>query len=321
MQPSPVAAARLLRQVLGAGLDDERLRKLSNQIDSSRHVRMLKEEQRKDGGWGAFHSRSATSKQKIPSTEFAVERALSLGLGAEHTILAKAGDYILSVMLGERRFPDDHEKNDRWPTGMRLFLASTLSLIDPLHEVLEEDRALWREIAMRTFRSGAYSEHDEIQAHASLTGATVRDSYLVINNRYALTLLGSVPDLLPDDTEEALLSWLWQHGRGIGYLEMPLSQPPPLSRPGPLDRWFASLETLIRLFPSSVDRIAGWIDWIWKKQEDDGFWDFGPRPASSTLLPLADDWRRRRQRQIDWSTRVLLLAVSCARAGVQDSGR
>jgi hypothetical protein len=314
MQPSPVAHLRLLREVLMLDPNHETIRAASKQLEQSRHVRLLRHEQRQDGGWGAFHSRSTASKQKTPSTEVAVERAICLGLNREHGILIKAKEYILSIMRGEIRFPDYHEKNDRWPTGMRMILASTLSLIDPSHEILDEDRALWREIAIRTFQSGTYSEDEEIHAHKSLTGATVKDSYLVINNRYALNILGSKSNLLPPAVEDALLAWLWHHDQGIGYLGMPLAAEPPLSKPGATDRWFASMELLLRLFPRSVNRIAGWIEWMWKRQADDGLWDFGPRLGASTFLPLADDWRQRKQRRIDWSTRVLLLAASCARA-------
>jgi hypothetical protein len=197
---------------------------------------------------------------------------------------------------------------------MRLFLASTLSRIDPSHEILEQDRALWREIAMGTFRSGSYSSEDEAQAHASLTGASVKDSYLVINNRYALNVLGSKRDLLPAAVEDSLLAWLQQHDRGIGYLDTPLGKLPSLSKPSPLDRWFTSLEMVVRLFPRSAHSWDVWIDWIWSQQDSAGLWDFGPRSPSSTFFPLADDWRRKNQRRIDWSTRVLLLAASHAKA-------
>jgi hypothetical protein len=302
MGPSPAAILRLQRIVLEVEPDREALEA------GSRQVRILMDEQRSDGSWGPFHSRDTSSKQTIVTTETGVERALCLGLEQDHPVLARARDYILSIMRGRIRFPDHHEKNDRWPTGMRLFLASTLARIDPSHKILEQDRSLWREIATRTFRSGSYSEEDEIQAHASLTGASVRNSYLVLNNRYALNVLGSRRNLLPPAVEDSLLAWLWQHDRGIGYLDIPLGKTPPLTKAGPLDRWFSSLELLLRNFPRSARRLAVWIDWIWDQQDVDGLWDFGPRSPSSIFFPLADDWRRREQRRMDWSTRVLLLA-------------
>lgn len=314
MNPSPVVKLRLLRDVLHVPTDHAQLQSVSSLIDQSRQVQLLIEEQRNDGGWGAFHSRSSTSKQKTASTEVAVERAINLGLGQDHPTLERAKEYILSIMRGENRFPDYHEKNDRWATGMRLFLASTLSLIDPQNEELEADRELWREIAIQTFRSGTYSERDEIQAHKELTGASVKNSYLKINNRYSLNVLGSKAELLPMEVERALLNWICDYEGGIGYLEIPLSAEPPLTKPGPIDRWFASLEMMSRLFRQSVQYLAGHIDWIWDQQDRDGLWDFGPRATTSILLPLADSWRAKGSRRIDWSTRVLLLVSSQLRA-------
>jgi hypothetical protein len=306
MRASPVASLRLKREILALEPDQTKVE------NHSRQVRLLMDEQRTDGSWGTFHSRDTSAKQRITTTEAGVERAICLGLDQNHPVLTRARDYIQSIMLGRIPFPDYHEKNDRWPTGMRLFLASTLARIDPSHKILEEDRSLWREIAMRTFHSGEYSEEDEILAHAALTGASVRNSYLVINNRYALNVLGSRRALLPPTIEESLLAWLWQHDRGIGYLDMPFGKTPSLKKPGSLDRWFSSLELLLRTFPRSAPRLAVWIGWIWDQQDDDGLWDFGPRSPSSDFLPLADDWRRREQRRIDWSTRVLLLANTLA---------
>ena len=272
----------------------------------SRWVRELAEEQRSDGGWGPFHSRSTLLKQRIPSTEVGVERALALGLDASHPILTEAREYIVAVMRGDLAFPDYHEKNDRWATGMRLFLASTLSLIEPEHPALDEDRELWSEIAKRTFRSGTYDEQDEIDAHAELTGATVKDSYLLIGGRYQLSILGSKAGLLTSETEDALLRWLWERPQGIGYLGIPLSEPPP-AKPGPFDRWLASLELVARCFPSRAEFAAPAIEWLWDRRNGEAFWDFGPRPAASSFLPLSDNWRHRKDRAFDWTTRILLL--------------
>jgi hypothetical protein len=209
-------------------------------------------------------------------------------------------------MHGETPFPDYHEKNDRWQTGMRLFLASTLSLIHPNHAELDKDRALWHAIAKQTFQSGEYKEDDEIKAHAELTGATVKDSYLVLNNKYQLNILGSIPGTLSRELEEALLKWLWERDDGIGYLGIPLNCEPP-SKAGQFDRWLASLELLAQSFPSWVSFAGPSIEWIWEHRNEQGYWDFGTRPNSISNLPLSDHWRRKDNRIFDWSTRVLVL--------------
>jgi len=302
-----VVRYRLLRDVLRRPAKDPEMTQARADLAGSRCIRELADEQWEDGGWGAFHSRSTRLKQKIASTEVGVERALALGLDASHPILQKASQYLLAIMQGKLAFPDYHEKNDRWQTGMRLFLASTLSLIQPGHPILDEDRRLWLEIARRTFQSGRYSAEDEIQAHAALTGATVKDSYLVLSNRYQLNILGSIPGLLPHPLELALLDWLWNRPDGIGYLCVPLNRRPPVGKPGPFGRWLASLEMLSRLFPAWVSFAQGSIEWLWAQRNEQGFWDFGPRPGSLSYFPLSDSWKTKQVRAFDWTTRILVL--------------
>jgi len=309
----PVVRYRLLRDVLCRPTGDAQLVQARKRLEESRRVRELAAEQWEDGSWGAFHSMNTRRRQKVPTTEVGVERALALGLDRMHPILQKASRYIVEAMVGERTFPDYHEKNDRWPTGMRLFLASTLSRIQPDHPLLDEDRRLWLKIARRAFRSGEYREEDEIGAHAELTGATVKDSYLVLNGRYQLNILGSIPGLLSEELERALLRWLWSRPDGIGYLNVLLSAPPPCGVPGPFDRWLASVESLARLFPAWVRFARPSVDWLWAQRDDQGFWDLGPRPTFASYLPLSDSWRRRQDRVFDWTTRVLaLLRAHCA---------
>lgn len=304
--PSPVVRLRLLRDVLRRPRGEVEVEQARANLDASRCVRELESEQRADGGWGAFHSRSATRRQKIPSTEVGVERALALGLDASHPILRNARAHIVGIMQGAREFPDYQEKNDRWQTGMRLFLASTLSLIQPDHPILNEDRKLWGEIARRTFQSGRYRAQDEIAAHAALTGATVQNSYLVINGRYQLILLGAIPGTLSREIERALLDWVWKNPNGIGYLEMPLHDPPP-QKPGQCDRWLASLEILARGFPGWAEWAQPAIQWLWQHRDARGYWDFGARSRASADLPLSDSWRAKQNRAFDWATRVLIL--------------
>ncbi|MCI0521026.1 MAG: hypothetical protein L0Z70_12335 [Chloroflexi bacterium] len=302
--PGAASRCRLLRDALRRPAEE--LGEARAALEGSRWVQELAREQRADGGWGAFHSRSTKEKQKTASTEVGVERALALGLDAAHPILSRAGAYLRALLEGRIPFPDYHEKNDRWPTGMCLFQAATYSLIDPVSSLLDGDRALWGEIARRTFRSGEYREADEIRAHAELTGATVQGSYLRLNNRYALNLLGSPAGAISGELTARLLDWLWRLPEGIGYLGAPLNQPPPRSG-GVVERWLASHEMLARLFPGRTAQADAAMEWLWRQQNAAGRWDFGPRPGSRVYLPLSDDWRDPRRREEDWSTRVLCL--------------
>ncbi|MEW6093489.1 MAG: hypothetical protein AB1531_05940 [Chloroflexota bacterium] len=304
--PGPVVRYRLLRDVLRRPPADAELQQAKANLDGDTCVQKLGNEQWTDGGWGAFHSRSTKLKQVVPSTEVGVERALALGLDLSHPILKRAHVYLLAILEGKIPIPDYAEKNDRWPTGVRLFPASTLSLIEPSHPILDSDRELWRSIAQHTFRSGRYSAEDEIEVHKRLTGATVKDSYLVLSSRYQLNLLGSVPGLLSPHLERALLAWLWELPWGIGYLTVPL-RVPPQPKPGVIDRWLASHEMLARLFPAWVEFAAPVMDWLWGQRDGQGLWDFGPKPESIACLPYTDSWREPKNRLFDWTTRVLIL--------------
>lgn len=293
--PDAVVRRRLLRDVLGLPVD-------GSALENSLRVRELAQEQRQDGSWGRFHSQDSRLKQEILTTEMGVERALALGLEASHPILQKAAAYIFRVMRGVVPFPDPPEKNDRWATGERLFLASTLASIAPDHPELDRDRELWLNILEKTFRSGEYRAEDEIEAHRMLTGATVEGSYLVLRGKYQLNILGSTA--LPPDLERSLLAWLWSLPEGIGYLSVPLARP---QRPGPggMDRWLASHELLAQNFPAWRQFAGPVAAWLWEQRDPDGCWDFGPQPHASARLPLSDTWKSSRNRKFDWTVRVL----------------
>jgi len=305
--PDAVVRTRLLRDVLGMSPNNPEFVQARSDLSNSQQIQLLEGEQRGDGSWGQFHSRDSRSKQKIITTEVGVERALALGLDASHPILQRTASYIIDIMEGRKEFPDCYEKNDRWALGMRLFLSSTLSLIHPEQKILDQDRKLWLEIAKRTFQSGNYSAGDEIKAHAEMTGASVKDSYLVLANRYTLNILGSTGGLLPVEVERSLLSWLWHRPEGIIYLGVPLSKDPPINMPGKVDRWLVSLEYLARLFPLWEVFAKKSLVWIWDQRNEAGFWDFGPRPSHLTYLPLSDHWRKPKHRTFDWTTRILVL--------------
>lgn len=188
--PDSTVRFRLLRDVLKVPSNDDQLVNARREMLQNPWVLELQNEQRKDGGWGRFHS-AVKSKGRIPTTEAAVERGLALGLEASDTIFHRTINYLSRLLEASIEFPDPPERNDRWATGTQLFAASTLARISPILPVLDESWKLWATIAERTFASGKYDPGAEMQAHERLTGASVKSSYLVLNNRYQLALLGS----------------------------------------------------------------------------------------------------------------------------------
>ncbi|NOH04370.1 MAG: hypothetical protein HND47_21545 [Chloroflexi bacterium] len=302
--PDPVVRLRLLRDVLHSS--PEEIIRAKKEAGESRWVIQLGNEQRQDGSWGRFHSEDTRLKQKIPTTEFGIERAQALGLDDSHPIIRKAVSYLARLLEGEFDFPDPAEKNNRWSTGVRLFTASTLARISPGHPTLKDSLELWAAIAERTFFSGEYDLQAEIRAHRQLTGASVENSYLRLCGKYQVILLGSQPGLLTRKTETSLLNWLWRREDGLGYLDMPLSPPNPGYTASQMDRWFTTMEIVSR-FSGWLERAKEIIRWLWDRRGENGLWDFGAKAFHSAFMPLSENWRGKSTRTFDWTARTLIL--------------
>lgn len=303
--PDAVVRFRLLRDVLRVESDSSVLVDARHEMLGSRWVLELSDEQREDGGWGRFHS-AMKCKGKIVTTEAAVERGLALGLEASDPVFQAATKYLSCLLEGKVEFPDPPERNDRWATGTELFVAATLARICPTLPILDKPWQLWETIAEHAFVSGKYDAEAEMRAHEVLTGASVKDSYLVLSSRYQLALLGSRADRLGESVENALFDWVWHKRDGIGYLEIPLANLPKRFTAGMLDRLFTSLE-ILSYFPSWRRHADNMVEWLWTQRNSEGLWDFGPRASMSVYFPLSENWREKKKRQHDWTTRTLAL--------------
>lgn len=297
--PDPVVRHRLIRAVFGTTLR-------SPEQACNPWVDALLSEQRDDGSWGRFHSQDSRCPLLVPTTEFAIERATALGLEPGHPALRRAAQYARDLLRGTATFPDPPEKNDRWLTGTQLFAAATLSLLRPGARVLHRPRRLWREILERSFSSGSYDAEGEARAHRELTGATVRGTYLTLDGRYQLLLLGTRPAEIPRALQRVWVRWLLDQPEGIRYLSVPLAHEARPSSPGQWDRWLTSMDLLLRLSGARI-LLRPRLAWLWRFRNQEGIFDFGRCPARSPNLPLSASWRRSRARSHDWTTRVLTL--------------
>jgi hypothetical protein len=244
-------------------------------------------------------------RQKIATTEAGVARAIALGLDRPHPIVERARAYLVALLEGRARFPDRPESNDRWETGWKLFTAATLARIDPEHPSLDAHCELWSAVVERTFAGGAYDPDAEALAHAELTGASVRGSYLVLDSKYAVLLLGARAGALPAAIEPLYVSWLCSSPRGLRYMAAPLERPR-TAPPSYVDRWLSSLE-LLAGYPSLGRAGEDAERWLLAQQKAPGVWDLGPRSTQSAALPLSSDWRNASRREADWTARVLCL--------------
>jgi hypothetical protein len=305
-KPDPVVRVRLLRDVLCVSREDPRLREARTALEDSVHLAALRGEQRADGSWGRLHSRDTSARGGGSTTEWAVERLLALGLEVGHPVIDAAAQHLASILEGRTEPADPPEKNDRWAAAVRLFAAATLARIDAAHPALDAAWDLWHEIARRTFASGTYDARAEIEAHRALTGASVAGTYLVLSNRYALTLLAARAARMDDDVRRALALWIGQKGDGVGYFGIPLAVPPQGMSAGSLERFLQSHEVAAR-FGVSGAATGPLADWLGRHRHPDGLWDLGPRVSWTAELPLSETWRRANARATDWTVRVLAL--------------
>jgi len=273
----------------------------------TRLVREITDAQQRNGGWGRFHSRNTRTRRAVDTTEFAVRRLHALGLGSRSHALVRARAHCVALLAGQQPFPDPSERNDRWPTGWRLFAAATLALIAPRDRHAVRIASLWRDILEQTFADGRYDADREVAAHNALTGASVADTYLRLHNRYAIELLGSCSESIAPRTLAAYLDWLCG-GTHLIYLDVALDAPPVN-----IDAWLSAWELVAR-YPDWHTRAQPLIAFLAANRTPVGLWDFGTRPRGSHVLPLANDWRDRRHRTADWSARVLRLLTAATLA-------
>ena len=316
----PVVRLRLLRDVLKQPLDNVEVKQAMISVSNSRWVQELEREQWSDGSWGRFHTVDTKVKQRIATTEDGVSRAIALGLDTSHPVLQKTAKYITYILDGTLGWHDWQEKSwgqSWWDTGVQLISAATLVQIQPNLKILDAVWDLWYRIVDRAFPSGQYNREREIEAHLELRGINDISQYakkfitkrggLNSFNKYHVTLLGSQADRLPYQFEKAYFTKIWN--QGMGYLGVPPAMlPVSLLKKTPLyfEAWLSSIELLtpFRSWPTHAKKP---VHWLWEQRSEDGGWDFGPRSSRSTCFPLSESWRKKRNREFDWTTRVLVL--------------
>jgi len=297
-QPNRVIRHRLLRDVL-------RLRPASADLQTARTqlllhpwVEELVRDQHIDGSWGRFHSMDSSVKNRFPTSEFAVRRALALGLDKDAPPMTQAVTFMERVLSGDAVWSDRVEKSEGWPIGVQTITAATLAQIDPSHPAVLPAWEYWLRIAGGSFPGGSYDPSVEWQSHKETRGIGI----IYLASRYTLTLLAAQSTALPAELEGRIVDWIWNNPAGIGYLGVDLRQPTTKR----ILIWLESNEILSGFH--SWRRVAlEAIQWLWNQRNSDGLWDFGSKVSPCPYFPLSDDWRKTGNRSLDHSTRVLVL--------------
>ncbi|HYE83071.1 MAG TPA: hypothetical protein VEG39_13015 [Clostridia bacterium] len=308
----PVQSLIIMRDLLDVSKDDSLLIEEEEKVMCSKWVKELEETQKLDGTWGRFHSQDSSIKRKFPTTEIAVNRALSLGLKADSSILSKCVAFMVRIINGADSWPDRVEKFDEWPVMTKIVTAATLSRVDRNHSDLENIWKLWAEITESAFETGEHNADRELAAFEEVTKLrpTNRDSKL--NKMYPLILLSATSGRLNPDIEKSYLEWIWNSKEGIYYLTWFSMDILPYITSKEFPFWLRAIDIIIGYGYGKV-LVENSIDYLWSIRKKDGLWDFGAASKSADYARsycgwhLSGSWREPVNRQIDCTIRILLL--------------
>jgi hypothetical protein len=297
-QLNVVVRHRLLRDVLRQPPASTDLQTARTQLLAHPWVEELVRDQHIDGSWGRFHSMDSSVKNRFPTSEFAVRRALALGLDKDAPPLTQAIAFMERVLKGDSVWSDRVEKSEGWPIGVQTITAATLAQIYPIHPAVLPAWEYWLRIASGSFPGGSYDPCAEWQSHRKARGLGI----IYLASRYTLTLLAAQSTALPAELEGRIVDWIWNNSAGIGYLGVDLRQPTTKR----IQIWLESNEILSG-FHSWRKVALEAIQWLWNQRNSDGLWDFVSKVSPCPYFPLSDDWRKTGNRSLDHSTRILVL--------------
>jgi hypothetical protein len=305
-KPDPIPRFRLLRDVLEVSPYDALFTTSKSEALKSRWVLELEKTQETNGTWGRFHTQDSTVRKKFPTTERAISRALALGIDKESKMLKKTVAYMVRVIEGQDTWTDRQEKFNEWALGVQLITAATLAKIDRTNSALVNVWKLWAEIAKYAFSAGQYDAHEELQAYKKLTGITPTKKWPQFGNMYPLILLSATENKLPDEIERALLNWIWHKEEGVYYATSFSLQIFPEIQSKQFLAWL-SLHEILSNFSNWKHLAQNAMNWLWENRDKYALWDFKSTGTGGHYFPLSDSWRKPVNRQIDCSTRALIL--------------
>ncbi|MHB1355572.1 MAG: hypothetical protein ACYCZF_06315 [Anaerolineae bacterium] len=264
--------------------------------------------QLEDGSWGRFHSQDTTSKQRFPTSEYAIERALALGLNNDQRVLKRAQDYIERHLRGEITWTDRVEKHDDprlWPFFTAFISAGRLAQLAPNHPLLADKIAFMQALVKESFPNGVYDEAAEVHAQREMSGIPTRTHWSLLSNQYGVILLGDGQPL-PTPLEDAWLTYIMYKPGGIYYVSNTSLDVIPPIQTKTFCNWLHAHELLSR-FPRWHLQVNEMVNALWQQRNADGMWDLGPLSAKGPYFPLSDNRQVSTDRLVDGSVRILAL--------------
>lgn len=310
----PVPRFRLLRDVVGEAPDSEALIDAHSALPSSNWYTELARSQSPDGSWGRFHSRNSTLKLPFPTTELALYRARSLGLGKKDELVGRSLRLMEDILNNKVSWQDPAEKHEGWAINTRFITAATLALFDPTNILLTELVERWVQVVNATFANGAYDAWAEQKAHLEINNIHTKGKYLKLAGLYPLILLSLPAVKLEQSIEAALMNWVSEKFAGIYYVYGARMLVPPAPTNPHFHSWLNGLDLLCR-FPTGRELCAPLLNWLWQERSEDGDWDFGAAARRDLAFPLSENWKNATDRKIDCSIAVLSLMRKYATTG------
>ncbi|MFX0206643.1 MAG: hypothetical protein ACFFDT_11710 [Candidatus Hodarchaeota archaeon] len=318
--PDPAIQVRLFRDILGKNRNDAELIEAESRIDDNKWVQILRNDQWEDGSWGRFHTEDTSLKQKVPTTQVGVTRAIDLGLDETHPIIQKVTSYIVGILNNSIKPRDVVPKGigrNLWDSLINKIVAASMVEINPNHPILNDYFDLWSRIIQKSFPYNSYDKQNQISAFLEILEINYdklstrfkkrikEGKELTINDVYTVNLLSTQVHKLNPELEKAFFRRVWN--LGIGYLNVDLrSSPSGFIGTSTFTRWLRSLEVL-KPYPSWKTHIEEIFEWLWDNQTKNGLWDFGKVPSTNRSIRLSSSWRKPSARIHDWTTRILLL--------------
>jgi hypothetical protein len=308
LDPDPSPRCLVLRDLLHCSPAETALQIAQRELKGSKWSIELENDQRSDGTWGRFHTQGSQVKSPFPTTEFAIRRALALGLDRRSPILQKTVSFIEAHIQGKTTWSDPPEKHDDpqvFPYNIRSISAAMLAFIEPDHPLLDPFWEKWADLVSAAFASGVYDAQAELARHQQLSGIPSK-RLMPFHLYYPLIILSATRNRLPHQLEEKLLAFLLQKPDGMYYVcNQRLDELPHLEEKK-FTSWLHGQEILARFggwkaFASQI------LNWLWHQRNEAGLWDVGSNVAHTYSFPLSESWRRAESRVIDGSVKILCL--------------
>jgi len=269
---------------------------LKEDLLSSKIIKEITDQQLDDGSWDYFHTLSSRSQTNI-TTENAVRRLLLLGLDKTDEPIRKAFIYMEQFLKKEIDIRDGKEKLSDWNEITDLFAAAWMLEIDNESDIAGEVAHKWAELISLSFSGESFDFIEYSKAFNDIFHVKAGKRVWDIESFHIAAIL---QNRITPDVEEKFVNYILNNDKGIYYVthRRKLIDLPETFMSRETSR-FLYAHNLLSRYSSYKDKCDFVTQWLMENQEDNGFWDLGPKARDNTFFPLSGSWRNPINRKID----------------------